>query len=164
YRVTVAYRNWRGTRSDRALDPYGVVFHGGRWYVTGHDHTRGAVRTFRLDRIEAVTPRPETFEVPDGFDAVAQVTRGLASVPYRWPVAVHLAAPPDEVRRAIPPTVGTLTPAGEGTRLDCRAENLDGMARLLAGLPWPFTVEEPAELRTALADHAARLAGYAGAQ
>ena len=68
------------------------------------------------------------------------------------------------MRKLVPPTVGTLTAAGDGTRLDCRAEHLDGMARLLASLPWPFTVDEPAELRTALAEHAARLADYAGAQ
>jgi predicted DNA-binding transcriptional regulator YafY len=164
HRVALTYRNWRGGRSDRELDPYGVVFHGGRWYVSGRDHATGHVRTFRLDRIEAAQPRPDTFAVPEGFDPVAQVTRGLAAVPYRWPVTVHVAAPPDEVRRVVPPTVGALTAVDHGTRLDCRAEHLDGMARLLAGLPWPFTVEEPDELRTALADHAARLARYAGAR
>ena len=43
----------------------------------------------------------------------------------------------------------------------CRAERLDGMAQMLAGLGHPFTVVRPAELRAAVADHAARLAGYA---
>ncbi|TMM37283.1 MAG: YafY family transcriptional regulator [Actinobacteria bacterium] len=162
YRVGLAYRNWRGGRGDRDLDPYGVVFHGGRWYVTGRDHARGQIRTFRLDRIGSVTPRPNTFEVPDGFDPVVQVTQGLASVPYRWQVEVRIAAPPDQVRSAIPPTAGTLRERDGGTRLDCRAENLDGMARMLAGLPWPFTVDAPDELRVALAAHAARLADYAG--
>ena len=35
------------------------------------------------------------------------------------------------------------------------------MAQMLAGLGWPFTVVRPDELRTALAEHAARLARYA---
>ncbi|WP_443678586.1 hypothetical protein [Nucisporomicrobium flavum] len=35
------------------------------------------------------------------------------------------------------------------------------MAHLLAGLGWPFTVLRPAELRTAVAEHAARLADFA---
>jgi len=161
-RVALTYRNWRGGPSERELDPYGVVFHGGRWYVTGYDHSRGDVRTFRLDRVRAVTAREGTFAVPEGFDAVAQVAAGLARVPYRWAVVVRVEAPPDAVRPVIPRTVGRLTEVDGGTRLDCRAEHLDGMARLLAGLPWAFTVEEPAELRAALAAHAARLADYAG--
>jgi hypothetical protein len=35
------------------------------------------------------------------------------------------------------------------------------MAQMLAGLSWPFRVLRPDELRAALAEHAARLAGYA---
>jgi len=159
HRVALTYRNWRGGPSERELDPYGVVFHGGRWYVTGHDHARGEVRTFRLDRIAAVQERPATFEPPEGFDPVGQVVKGLASVPYRWPCTITIEAPVEEVRKAIP---GTLTEVAGGTRLDIRAEHLDGAARMLAGLPWPFTIEQPDELRQALASHVARLADYAG--
>jgi predicted DNA-binding transcriptional regulator YafY len=168
YRVAVTYRNWRGGPSERELDPYGVVFHRGRWYVTGYDHARGDVRTFRLDRIAAAAPTAETFEMPENFDAVAQVTTGLAAVPYRHEVSVLLETDLDTARQAIPPGVGTLTEVGgrtgaDGrTRLDCRAEDLDGMARLLAGLPWAYQIIEPDELRAALAAHATRLADYAG--
>ena len=73
-RVTLDYRSWRGEESRRDLDPYGLVFHAGRWYVTGHDHRRGEIRTFRLDRIAAVEPSADgeagQFTVPDGFDPV----------------------------------------------------------------------------------------------
>jgi predicted DNA-binding transcriptional regulator YafY len=158
HRVALTYRNWRGGPSEREVDPYGVVFHGGRWYVTGHDHARDEVRTFRLDRIAAVEPRESTFTPPDGFDPVEQVTKGLARVPYRWPCTILIEAPVNEVRQQIP---GTLTPTDDGTRLDIRAENLDGAARMLAGLAWPFTVERPDELRQALEEHARRLADYA---
>jgi predicted DNA-binding transcriptional regulator YafY len=163
--VALGYRNWRGGPSRRELDPYGLVFHSGRWYVTGFDHASGEVRTFRLDRVTSVAPADPsgaaTFEVPDGFDPVAHVTSGLAAVPYRWEVCVLLEAELDAARREVPATVGTLTPVDGGVRLDCRAEDLTGMARLLAGLPWPYTVLRPDELRAALADHAARIAHYA---
>jgi len=162
--VALTYRNWSGGRSERELDPFGVVFHGGRWYVTGRDHSRGDIRTFRLDRIEAVATRDPNFEVPPDFDAVDHVVSGLAKVPYRWEIAVRIEAPPDAVRQAVPRSVGTLTRTGDGTRLACRAEDLDGMARMLASLPWAFAVQEPDELRAALAAHAARLANYAGAR
>lgn len=37
--------------SERVVDPWGVVSIEGRWYLTGHDHTRAAQRTFRISRI-----------------------------------------------------------------------------------------------------------------
>ena len=77
----MTYRSWRGEDSERELDTYGLVFHSGRWYASGLDHRRGEVRTFRVDRITAVTPLAATYDEPDGFDVVAHVTGSLAAVP-----------------------------------------------------------------------------------
>ncbi|MEU5947175.1 YafY family protein [Micromonospora sp. NPDC047465] len=161
-RVRLDYRSWSGAASRRQLDPYGLVFHAGRWYVTGHDHLRGEVRTFRLDRVGEVETGTETFVVPDGFDPVAQVTRSLAGVPYAHHVEVLLETDLATARRRVPPSVAELTESADGVLLRARAENLDGMAQLLAGLGWPFTVSSPDALRTAVAEHARRLAGWAG--
>ena len=49
-RRAVAF-DYRGAR--RALDPYGLSFRNGHWYVSGRDHDRDDVRQFRLDRIDA---------------------------------------------------------------------------------------------------------------
>ncbi|MFC8619308.1 helix-turn-helix transcriptional regulator [Micromonospora purpureochromogenes] len=160
-RVTLDYRSWRGDPSRRQLDPYGLVFHAGRWYVTGYDHLRDEVRTFRLDRIGAVSTGPETFTVPDDFDPVAQVTRSLAGVPYAHSVEVLLETDLVAARRRVPPSVGDLTEVADGVLLRTRAEHLDGMAQLLAGLGWPFTVLRPDALRDAVRAHATRLAGWA---
>ncbi|MEH0938290.1 helix-turn-helix transcriptional regulator [Micromonospora psammae] len=160
-RVTLDYRSWRGEPSRRQVDPYGLVFHAGRWYVTGHDHLREEVRTFRLDRIGAVTTGPETYAVPDGFDPVAQVTRSLAGVPYAHTVEVLLETDLAAARRRVPPSVAELTEVADGVLLRARAEHLDGMAQLLAGLGWPFTVLAPDALRDAVRAHATRLAGWA---
>ncbi|GIH17342.1 helix-turn-helix transcriptional regulator [Rugosimonospora africana] len=164
-RVEIGYTAWSGAASRRELDPYGLVFHSGRWYLTGYDHRRGEVRNFRLDRISDVTPVPGSgFEVPPDFDPVATVTRGLASVPYTHEVEVVLEAPLDQVRARLPRAVGTLR-AGAGDRestvLTCRAESLDGMAQLLGGLPWAYTIIRPDELRAALLAHAGRIAANA---
>ncbi|MGC4820472.1 helix-turn-helix transcriptional regulator [Micromonospora sp. DT63] len=160
-RVSLDYRSWRGELSHRDLDPYGLVFHAGRWYVTGHDHRRGEVRTFRLDRIGAVTPGAATFTVPDGFDAVAWLTRSLAGVPYRHEVEVLLETDLVAARRRIPASVAELTATGDGVLLRARAESLPGMAALLAGLGCAFTVRHPEALRAAVAEHARRLADWA---
>jgi predicted DNA-binding transcriptional regulator YafY len=145
--VAMTYTNWRGTPTERRLDPYGLVLHTGRWYVTGHDHRRGEVRTFRLDRIGTVRLTEETFAAPEGFDPTAHVLSGLDEVPYEHEVSVILYANYDEVRSRVP---GKLAQLVDGVRLEIRAERLDGAARLLAGLGWRFTVEHPEALKDEL--------------
>ncbi|MCE0765335.1 YafY family transcriptional regulator [Pseudonocardia kujensis] len=157
-RVRLDYRSWRGEESTRELDPYGLVFHSGRWYVTGHDHRRGAVRTFRLDRVARVGPPGAGFVAPEGFDPVAHVVAGLAGVPYRFEVEVLVQGPPDDVARRWPAWLGAVEPHPGGALLRARAEDPDGMARALAGLAWRFTVLRPDEVREAVARLAARLA------
>jgi predicted DNA-binding transcriptional regulator YafY len=160
--VTLTYTTWRGRSGERRLDPYGLVFHAGKWYVTGHDHTAGALRTLRLDRIGAATTGPGAFTVPAGFDPVGQVLAGLAAVPYRYEVSVLLHTTLDEARRRIPPVIGALTELPGGVRLVARAERLDGAAALLAGLGCPFTIERPDELRAEVRALAARLMDASG--
>ncbi|GIH64719.1 helix-turn-helix transcriptional regulator [Microbispora siamensis] len=161
-RVRLAYRSYRGQDSERTVDPYGLVFHSGRWYLTGHDHRRGEVRTFRLDRIGRAETTEEEFPAPGEFDAVAHVIASLASVPYRYEVEVVLATTMEEARRRIPPTVAALAPADGGVRMTGRAERLDGMAQVLAGLGVPFTVVGPPELREEVRALARRLQEWAG--
>lgn len=147
--------------SHRQVDPYGLVFHSGRWYLVAHDHRTDEIRSFRLDRIAAAAPTGEVFEAPPNFDAVAHVTRQWAGLPWKWQVEVLIEADVAQVRRRIPAGIADVTEAAGGVRLSCRAQSLPGMAQMLAGLGWPFTVVKPDELRTALADHAAQLVRYA---
>ncbi|PRX98754.1 helix-turn-helix transcriptional regulator [Allonocardiopsis opalescens] len=146
-RLDLEYRDRRGEPSRREVDPYGLVFHGGRWYLTGHDHSRGALRTFRLDRVAHAAALAAGFEVPAGFDPVARVAEALARAPYTWRVRIRLEAPLEAARERIPATVGTLSPDGGGVLWESRVERLDEMARWVASLGWPFRVLEPEELR-----------------
>jgi predicted DNA-binding transcriptional regulator YafY len=147
--------------SRRKVDPYGLVFHSGRWYLVGQDHRTDEIRSFRLDRIAAAAPTGEDFEAPPNFDAVAHVTRQWAGLPWKWEVEVLIEADVAQVRRRVPAAVADITEVADGVRLSCRAQSLPGMAQMLAGLGWPFTVVRPDELRTALAEHAAQLVRYA---
>ncbi|WP_412544536.1 YafY family protein [Longispora sp. K20-0274] len=156
-RVTLRYVSWRGEETDRDLDPYGMVFHSGRWYVAGYDHRSAEVRTFRVDRVLAARLAAGFFAEPVDFDPVAHVTAALASVPYRHPVEVVLETDLDSARRRIGPAVGTLAEVPEGVLFTTRAERLDGMAVMLAGLGWGFVIRTPDELRAAVAELAVRL-------
>ena len=159
-RLHLTYRAAAGT-SRRDVDPYGLVFHSGRWYLVAHDHRRDEIRTFRLDRIGTVAATGASFEAPPNFDAVAHVTRQWVGLPWKWAVEVLIEADVAQVRRRVPATIADVTETPDGVRLSCRAQSLPGMAQMLAGLGWPFTIVRPDELRTALAEHAAQLARYA---
>ncbi|WP_106398392.1 helix-turn-helix transcriptional regulator [Actinocorallia populi] len=156
-RVMLRYRSHQGAETERELDAYGIVFHSGRWYVTGHDHRSAETRTFRVDRVLAVTPGTATYEIPSDADPVQHVTRSLANVPYTHQVEVVLHAPLEELRRRIPPSMGQLSAVEGGTLLQTRADSLDGMAVMLAGLGGRFTVREPRELEDAVRRLAATL-------
>ncbi|TDC51441.1 YafY family transcriptional regulator [Actinomadura sp. KC345] len=146
-RVRLRYRSWKGEETERDLDTYGLVFHSGRWYVTGHDHRSGDVRTFRVDRVVSAEPGAAGYEIPGGVDPVQHVTRSLARVPYAHEVEVLLETDLAEARRRIPASTATLTEDDGGVVMTTRAERLDGMARMLAGLGFPFVIRRPGELR-----------------
>ena len=102
-RVRTGYRSFSGERTRRELSPHGLVVHSGRWYLAAHDHTRGELRTFRVDRMRriAVTDVP-ALAPPEGFDAVAYVSTSLARVPWPWEVEVLLDLHLDQAARRLP--------------------------------------------------------------
>lgn len=52
----------------RVLDPYALFFQGSSWLLVAHCHLRGAVRSFRLDRIVAASLLTEHFTPPADLD------------------------------------------------------------------------------------------------
>jgi len=146
-RVRLRYRSHAEQDSERDLDPYGLVLHSGRWYVTGRDGSSGELRTFRVDRVSEALVSGVSFDPPSDFDPVRHVTRSLAAVPYAHEIEVVLATTLENAQRRIPPTVATLAETEGGVLLTGRAEHLAGLAAMLAGLGWPFTVRRPAALR-----------------
>jgi predicted DNA-binding transcriptional regulator YafY len=161
-RVRATYRSFAGEETQRELSPHGLVVHSGRWYLAAHDHMRDDMRTFRIDRMRdtAVDNLP-ALAPPDGFDAVAHVSRSLARVPWPWEVEVLLDLPIEAAAQRLPSTLAELVDADEGTLLRMRVSSLDWMARVLAGLDCRFTIRRPQELRTSVQALAGRLAAWA---
>ncbi len=160
-RLTLTYRTRMQVTGDRDVDPYGLVFHSGRWYLVAHDHRSGEIRSFRADRIAGIAGTGQRFEPPPGFDAVEHLNRQWAQRDYQWEVEVLIEAEFATLRRRVPANVAELTEEPGAVRMRCRAHQLTGMAQMLAGLGWPFTVVRPDELRDAVAQRAARLMSYA---
>lgn len=72
--VRFAYHSMgRDTHERREVEPWGLVFLAGYWYLLGADHGVGKLKRFRVNRMSAVDierARPHTpdFTVPDSFD------------------------------------------------------------------------------------------------
>ncbi len=73
-RVRFSYQSLsREAPESREVDPYGLFYRQGSWYLVGHCHLRGEIRCFRLDRIrsevEQVRPGDENpdFDRPASF-------------------------------------------------------------------------------------------------
>jgi len=145
-RVTGRYTTSTGETQRRELTPYGLVAHAGRWYVPAYDHGREALRAFRADRFGPLTAGGRGQPPPNGFDAVAFVTRTLARVPHAHAVEVVLHT----TDAPFPPSLAELEPDPAGTRLRMRADSLDWVAGLLASAGCEFTVVAPDELRAAV--------------
>lgn len=162
--VALTYTDRHARRSDRVVHPYGLVVHSGRWYVVAADPTDGQVRSFRLDRITAPTLRQGSFDVPAGFDAGSHVVDNLADAPRRHTVSVRVHASAEQVRARIPSGLALVERADHPgwVRMRIRAERLDWIPALLAGLGHPFVIEEPAALRDQIRALARQLEQYAG--
>jgi proteasome accessory factor C len=150
----------------REIDPYGIVHHAGEWYVVGHCHKRGDVRTFRIDRIAALADLDDAsgarFEPPADFDLEAY-RRERLYVPSADAITVRVHLDPLAVTR-----VGAGWPEGEVTVRD------DGSAEILIdceGLEWVTGwvlqfgrhawIAGPTEARAAMRDRLARVSSLA---
>jgi predicted DNA-binding transcriptional regulator YafY len=161
-RVHLDYRSAQRADSQRDVDPYGLAWRSGRWYLVGHCHLRGGLRSFRLDRIEAVAPLPVSFARPPGFDALAHLAFSLATLPRAHAIEVFLQTDLATARREVFDAIGLLEAADGGVRLHAQADDLDWFARELARLPFAFEVRAPEALREAVRTVALRLQRMAG--
>jgi predicted DNA-binding transcriptional regulator YafY len=67
--LRMRYRTGRtGAVKERDLDPYRVWYRSGGLYVVGLDHHSGEIRTFAVERIQALAPSGARFRVPEDFD------------------------------------------------------------------------------------------------
>ena len=91
--IQLRYRSAADVVTDRLVDPYGVGFQSGHWYVVSWDHLRGAIRTFRIDRVVAADMTSETFQRPEHFDVIGQIQRAIRELVYGIQCEVVLDLP-----------------------------------------------------------------------
>ncbi|MCU0511373.1 MAG: YafY family transcriptional regulator [Anaerolineae bacterium] len=171
-KVWMRYQYPDGHESQRLISPYGLVAKATLWYVVAA--TPGGMRLYRVSRIQEARLTDETFERPADFDLAAYWAAAcetfMANLP-RYPVTLRVS-----------PVLAAALPAIYGEHLRARlaaaAPDPDGWRvivisyddfqsacnEVMGRLGDAAEVLEPAELRAAIVDGAARLwARYAGA-
>lgn len=156
-RVRLHYRTVDRGETERDFDPYGLACRRGRWYAVGHCHLRDGLRSFRLDRVQSVTPLEIEFLRPADFDALAHLAESIATLPRAFAIEVLLETDLATAQRAVAPAIGVLEWLGEKVLLRGQAESLDWFALELSRLPFAFEIRHPPALREVLAAHARRL-------
>jgi predicted DNA-binding transcriptional regulator YafY len=159
-RVRMAYQSRAEAHTEREFDPYGLVYRTGRWYIVGWCHLRRGLRSFRLDRVTSASSLPAHFERPADFDALAYLKDSIAMIPRKYSVEVMLDTDLATAQKHLS-CVGVLECRDDGVLLHAQADDLDWIARELAGLPFDFSVRAPAALRASLMRAGQRLARLA---
>ena len=150
-----------GARSERCVDPVGLVHSSARWYLVAWDHWRADWRTFRVDRIcgsiacgARFTPR----SLPEDGDLNAYVRRSIARGTHSHQARIRLYASLAQLRPRIPAQAGALSQVDEHCCLLTTAVySVDWLGGWLTSLCVDFEVEQPEELIDYLRQQHARL-------
>jgi predicted DNA-binding transcriptional regulator YafY len=163
-RLALHYCDREGRPSERRVEPFRLVATWRRWYLVAYDLDRSAWRTLRLDRVEAAARTGHRFVMRDPPDPLSFVGEAITTAPYRYRATVTVAAPADELRRRVAPTIGVVQPMGECSLLIVGGERLTWLCGYLVALELPFEVLDPPELRDHLRRMGRRLASSHGRQ
>lgn len=130
--VWLHYQALNSVSTERMVDPYGVLYRNGYWYMAGYCHLRQGLRAFRLDRVVAVQLTDATFIRPTDFDMLAFIEESISNTPGVWQVDLLLQTTLEEAQRIIPRLWANRSKLRTG--LPCAP-----MCRISIGLPifWP---------------------------
>jgi proteasome accessory factor B len=153
--ISFEYQRASGERTQRTLEPYGLVNRRGHWYVVGNDVDRSGIRAFRISRIQGkVSILDGGYDIPDGFDAQAHLSaeayeigeqHGDAVVRFdealAWWVEQNLAAAPRTANAD--GSIDVTLPVG----------NLDALVSWVIGFGSSVELIAPPEARDAIVAH-----------
>ena len=140
------YKSHNGDRSQRFIEPYGVLHTDGRWYVIGRCLLRQALRTFRLDRMSGLEQCPECFTRPPDFDVLAYFQTNMPFFQSVYRIEVWLELPLKELETRFTPGRVAMREENGGTVICCGRERLEMFAAMLLSFGFRIVVRQPPEL------------------
>ena len=156
-RISMRYRAADKDISERDVDPYGMAFYLGYWYLVGYCQLRQSVRTFRVDRITSIDSLVFTFERPNGFDVTNHLRHAIATLPRQFSVEVLLRTDLETAHSYVEQSIRLLVQVEGGVILHHQCSDLAWFARQLAFWPFEFVVHRPTELHLEVKHLANRL-------
>jgi hypothetical protein len=94
-------------------------------------------------------------------NVLQHVEEVIARTPGTWRIELLLQTTLDNARQSISPVMATLETVDNGVLLRCYVQHLGRLAHFLVGLPFPFVVRNPPELRDELRALARKIAQIA---
>ncbi len=148
----------RTEETTREVEPLGVVFYGGAWYLVAWCRLRTDYRHFRIDRIRRLELSPEKFELRDGFSFKEHMEQSAArekTLPVR--VWFHRSAQERAQRESFATLIEEKARDG-GAEFALYAWSLEWMARWLLSFGDRAEALAPAKLRSLVRAEAAKIA------
>lgn len=152
----------RDETTRRKVDPYGLTFRFGAWYLIGYCHLRGDVRTFGVDRIKSIRVlHDEHFQYPAEFNLESYLERGWSLQADAEPQRVVL-----RFAREIAPWIKEckfhpkqkITMQGDGSALfEVTVAGVDEIRHWILSFGDKVEVLEPESLRLSIADICSRM-------
>lgn len=137
----------RGEETARDIEPLGIVYYGGAWYVVAWCRLRQDIRHFRVDRIRRLELRSETFAARPDFNLKAHLAEQDArqeTVPARvW----FSQRAQERARRESYATLIEETARDGGAEFSLYTYSLEWMARWLLSFGGEAEAVEPVQLR-----------------
>jgi predicted DNA-binding transcriptional regulator YafY len=166
-KVRLSYRGRARERTDRLIDPWGLVDKDDAWYLVAG--TEAGPRTFRVDRIIAAEPTGQPADRPDDFTLAAAWEQIVGQVEQRrsrtWATVLIETRFVPVLRKQFGRHCHPDTdPAGGRSRVRLGAPTPLDIARQLAGWGALVEVVEPATVQTELARIGAELTTRYGQQ
>jgi proteasome accessory factor C len=151
-RIDMSYVNSQGLTETRSVDPLRVESVDAAWYLRGWCHLRGAVRTFRLDRITSIALTNEPISTAAN-EAVLSETL-FESSPDDLIVTIEVSASAETLIADYIPDGAVRVVSGDTVRTRIRVSHFHGLKRLIAGMPGMADVIDPPEARAVVAEWA----------
>ena len=155
--VAIEYQSASAVDSSRIVDPYGVAFYLGRYYLVGHCQLRNDIRTFAVERIGKLKTTTDSFNAPHSLDLISYIEKSLANTPRQYYLEVLLETDLATARQYIGKPIGELQQTALGVLLKHHCSDLAWFARQLAHWPFNFKLQGPSALNDELKKLAAKL-------
>lgn len=148
----------RDAETERDVEPLGVVFYGGAWYLVAWCRLRTDIRHFRIDRIRRLELRSERFEARPDFNLVEHLKEESDqrdTVPARiW----FAKAAQERARRESYATLVEECQRDGGTEFSLFTYSLEWMARWILSFGTNAEAVAPARLRELVRAEAEKIA------